>query len=97
MFSNHQRDWLNARIEKQRINRENKIMTTSKVMFKLEDIQRAIFEDAGIGFCVNCGQEERVNWIEPNSGMRKCHDCKRMSVYGAEQIVIEFPELIIQE
>jgi len=29
MFSNHQRDWLNARIEKQRINRENKIMTTS--------------------------------------------------------------------
>lgn len=61
-------------------------------MFTIQQIEDVIFSDNATGFCVRCGDE--TYGVEPDARHYPCLSCDSREVFGAEQIVIEFPELI---
>lgn len=61
------------------------------ITFSQEQIGEAM--DENVGFCLNCGEEHLD--IEPDARALWCDQCQRSEVYGAEEIVLCFPERII--
>jgi hypothetical protein len=60
------------------------------ITFTLDEIQEAD-TDCG-GFCVSCG--EAAYNVEPDARHYECEACEMNTVFGAQQIILEFPELI---
>ena len=63
----------------------------SKLKFTLEELESASESDGG--FCLACGEE--AFGIEPDACNYTCESCGKPEVFGAEEIVIQFPDLII--
>lgn len=53
-----------------------------------ERLLEVLSGDEDIGFCVECGEE--CDRVEPDARNYKCHACGNLTVYGAEQILVEF-------
>ncbi len=45
-------------------------------------------EDGTTGFCMACGAQ--TEGVEPDARCYECEECGSESVFGAEQIIIEF-------
>jgi hypothetical protein len=52
----------------------------------VEQILAAAQADDYIGFCVACGAEHYG--VEPDARKYPCQDCGKLSVYGAEDLLI---------
>tara|TARA_A100000172_G_scaffold53192_1_gene33682 strand:+ start:1199 stop:1411 length:213 start_codon:yes stop_codon:yes gene_type:complete len=61
-----------------------------KTMFSLEQIEAASYESTG--FCVSCHEESGM--VEPDARKYACEACGERAVYGADEILITFPEMI---
>jgi len=53
----------------------------------LERILAAVEEDEQIGFCTACGAEHYG--VEPDARGYGCENCGALSVYGAEELLVE--------
>lgn len=62
-----------------------------KISFTLKQIED-MMSDQG-GFCIACGEEAYS--IEPDARKYECEYCGKNKVYGAEELVISFPEMIV--
>lgn len=62
-------------------------------MFQLSEIEES--REEYTGFCIRCGMEK--GGVEPDARKYECDECGKRTVYGGEQIVLEFPELILTE
>jgi hypothetical protein len=51
-----------------------------------ERVTEAVEEDAGFGFCVECG--ESAEGVEPDAREYKCQSCGKLAVYGAEELLL---------
>ena len=58
--------------------------------FTLEQIEAASYESTG--FCVSCHEESGM--VEPDARNYECEACGHPTVYGADEILITFPEMI---
>jgi len=54
------------------------------ITFTLEQIKMAMEESSG--FCIKCGAER--DCCEPDAREYECDECKKKSVYGAEELVL---------
>jgi hypothetical protein len=52
----------------------------------LEDLQQAIADDAGEGFCLSCG--EWTEGVEPDARNYECESCGARRVFGAEELLL---------
>ena len=52
----------------------------------VEQILAAMQADDYIGFCVVCGAEH--DGVEPDARQYPCRECGKLSVYGAEELLI---------
>ncbi len=53
----------------------------------IEDAAReCMFEEAMIGFCIDCGTEH--DCCEPDAEQHHCDECDANQVYGAEQLLL---------
>jgi len=50
-------------------------------------ICRACESDEMIGFCLECGAEADHD-VEPDATEYHCNECKELSVYGAQEILM---------
>lgn len=62
------------------------------IKIPFEEVEAAILESSYMGWCLACG-EEAYN-VEPDARNYTCESCGDVMVFGAEQIVIEFPEVL---
>ncbi len=60
--------------------------------FALEGLEESLLVDGTEGYCVVCGDQQ--NGVEPDAREYHCFECELDSVFGVEQIIIEFPELV---
>ncbi len=49
-------------------------------------VERQSYGTDNPGFCVECGEE--ASGCEPDAKRYKCESCGKMSVYGAEEILL---------
>jgi Zn finger protein HypA/HybF involved in hydrogenase expression len=61
-----------------------------KTMFSLEQIEAASYESTG--FCISCHEESGT--VEPDARKYACEACGERAVYGADEIIIQFPEMV---
>ncbi len=52
----------------------------------LDEVMRAVQDDEGVGFCVNCGYEQMG--VEPDARGYECENCGQPKVYGAEELLL---------
>lgn len=51
-----------------------------------ERIRSAIAEDANLGFCKKCGNEQEG--CEPDARNYECEECGAAEVFGAEELLL---------
>lgn len=49
-------------------------------------LERVIRQDAGIGFCLACG--DTAHGVEPDARKYECDACDAPKVYGAEELLL---------
>jgi hypothetical protein len=55
--------------------------------FSIAEIESAVYDSRG--FCLVCGSDNGEP-VEPDAREYYCEDCMLYSIFGAEQILIEF-------
>lgn len=58
---------------------------TLQLSFK--QVQTAAESSDYVGFCVSCGYEQYG--VEPDAREYECEECKSLTVFGAEQLLLE--------
>lgn len=51
----------------------------------LAAVERSMFGDESVGFCIGCGAEQAG--CEPDAERYPCESCGERKVYGAEQLL----------
>lgn len=51
-----------------------------------EAVARTMFDEAMIGFCIDCGAEHSL--CEPDAERFLCDECDALQVHGAEQLLL---------
>jgi DNA-directed RNA polymerase subunit RPC12/RpoP len=57
-----------------------------KVVISTRRIMAAIESGEHVGFCVECGK--KAHGVEPDARNYECKSCGKMSVFGAEELLI---------
>lgn len=66
--------------------RDERVLHVSLTPQVIEDAARqSMFDEAMIGFCINCGAE---HYCEPDAERLPCDECTASQVYGAEQLLL---------
>ncbi len=60
-------------------------VTMERVIEAVEDAQTSL---GNPGFCITCGED--TSGVEPDAREYKCEVCGSNSVFGAEEILIQF-------
>lgn len=59
-----------------------------QLKINIDEVMEAIESGEYMGFCVECG--EAHDCVEPDARNYSCQACGAMTVFGAEQILLEF-------
>ncbi len=60
-------------------------------ILSLDKIIEAVQADDNLGLCVKCGYEQ--SGVEPDARGYECDDCEEPTVYGAEELLLQYTSL----